>query len=113
MNDSNLGIIWSSADPEVATHMLFMYAHNSIKRGWWQEVRLIVWGPSAKLLVKNVELQKKIKEMAVDGVDVWACKACADKYAISDDLENLGINVVFVGELFTQMLQTDWKVITF
>ena len=113
MNDSKLGIIWSSADPEVATHMLFMYAHNSKKRGWWQEVRLIVWGPSAKLLVENVELQEKIKEMAVDGVDVWACKACADKYGISEDLENLGINVVFVGETFTQMLQSDWKVITF
>lgn len=113
MNDSKLGIIWSSADPEVATHMLFMYAHNSKKRGWWQEVRLIVWGPSAKLLVENVELQEKLKEMAVDGVDIWACKACADKYGISEDLENLGINVVFVGEAFTQMLQSDWKVITF
>src|SRR5665648_120249 len=101
MNDRKLGIIWSSADPEVATHMLFMYAHNSMKKGWWQGVRLIVWGPSAQSLVENGELQEKLKEMAADGVDVWACKACADKYGISDDLKKFGINVIFVGEAFT------------
>jgi hypothetical protein len=113
MSENKLGIIWSSADPEVATHMLFMYAHNSVKKAWWQEVRLIIWGPSAKLLVENAALQSKVKEMAADGVQIWACKSCSDEYGVSEALEKLGINVVYVGEPFTLMLQSDWKVITF
>lgn len=42
MSEDTLNIIWSSADKEVALKMVFMYAHNSKLRNWWQAVRLIV-----------------------------------------------------------------------
>lgn len=113
MEEKNkLGLIWTTGDREVALNMLFMYAHNSKKRAWWDDVRLIVWGPSAKLLTEDKELQDQIKQMAADGVQVWACKACADRYGVSQTLEKMGILVVYVGEPLTQMLKTDWKVLT-
>lgn len=113
MEEKRLGIIWTSADTEVATHMVFMYTHNSKKRNWWQEVRLIVWGPSQKLLLENKELQERLQQMAADGVEIWACKGCSDEYGTSADLAELGLKVLYVGEPVSQMLQTGWKVLTF
>jgi len=43
-----------------------MYTHNAKRKGWWDDVRMIVWGPSSKLLTENMELQSKIEEMEKD-----------------------------------------------
>ena len=112
-NSRNLALIWSSADREVVLNMIFMYAHNSMLRDWWDQVRLIIWGPSQKLLVEDSELQEEIREMAFSGVEIWACQACSDRYACSSDLSALGVEVFHVGESFTTMLQSnEWKVLT-
>ena len=42
-----LYVIWTSRDREVALKMVFMYTGNSKLKGWWKDVLLIVWGPSA------------------------------------------------------------------
>jgi hypothetical protein len=107
--DDSLFIIWSSSDPDVAHNLAFMYSHNSLKRGWWKQVRLVIWGPSAKLVSQDPDIQARIREMLDDGVEVWACKACADIYDISQDLGELGINVFHVGEAVTKMLKSGWK----
>lgn len=111
--ERKLALIWTTADREVALNMIFMYAHNSKKHLWWDEVRLIVWGPSAVLLSKDEELQQQIKAMAADDVQIWACKACSDRYGVSETLEQMNIRVTYVGDPVTKMLQSDWKVLTF
>jgi len=50
---SRLCVVWSSGDPGVAKNVCLMYAHNAKRRGWFDEVHLIVWGPSDKLLTEN------------------------------------------------------------
>jgi len=102
-------IIWSSRDPEVADNIAFMYAHNSRLRGWWKRVRLIIWGPSAKLASENEHIQQRIREMLEDDVEVWACRACAENYDVVAPLEALGVNVVYVGETVTNMIKSGWK----
>ena len=62
-NNNKLAVIWSSGDPEVAKKVCFMYTLNAKKQGWFDEVVLIVWGPSAKLLAENEDLQEDIKKM--------------------------------------------------
>ena len=37
-----LVVLWTSGDREVALKMVFMYATNSKKKGWWKEVTLVV-----------------------------------------------------------------------
>lgn len=50
-NDKNqLVVLWTSQDREVAMNMVFMYTKNSKLKGWWENVRLIICGPSAKSL---------------------------------------------------------------
>jgi hypothetical protein len=110
---TRLVVIWSSADREVALHSMFMYTHNSKKKGWWDEVRLIVWGPSARLLVDDTELQEKMSEMQTDGVELLACRACSDRLGVSEQLEALGIEVLYVGVPLTEMLQGGWVCLTY
>ena len=47
------------------------------------------------------------------GVEVQACKACADLYGVSDKLEALGIEVTYMGVPVTDMLKGGWTSLTF
>jgi len=111
--DNGLVVVWTSGDREVALKIVFMYTLNSKLKGWWEDVCLIVWGPSAKLLSEDVELQGYIKKMKDAGIVLEACKACSDSYGVSEKLEKLGVNVKYMGEPFTAYIKKGRKVITF
>ena len=49
MPEDKLVILWTSGDREVALKMVFMYAGNAPRHGWWDDITLIVWGPSTSL----------------------------------------------------------------
>ena len=111
---TELVALWSSGDREVALKMVFMYTVNSKLRGWWRGVTLIVWGPSSKLISVDTELQAYLLKIKEAGVKLMACKACADMYGVSDDLEKLGITVKYMGQPLTEFLKNDnYRVITF
>ncbi|MBN2436569.1 MAG: DsrE family protein [Spirochaetes bacterium] len=109
--NEKLVVIWSSADREVALKMAFMYTINSKKYGWWEDITLVVWGPSAKLLSEDKELQDNIEHMLSLGITVKACKMCADSYGVSSQLEDLGITVKLMSEL-TDYLKEGRKILT-
>jgi hypothetical protein len=108
-----LAVLWTSGDADVAHKVAFMYAHNAKKAGWFDEVTLIVWGPSQHILVGDKDLQAKVKAMQEDGVVVEACIACAMEYGVMDQLKALGITVRGMGVPLTNYLKSDWKVLVF
>ncbi len=108
-----LAILWSSGDREVALTLAYPYARNSKIRGWWDEVRLIVWGPSEKILAFDAELQDGLYGLAKEGVELVACKGCSDNYGTSEKLSELGIEVMYMGAPLTDMIKEGWKVLTF
>ncbi len=110
---SQLCVVWTSGDPGVAKNVCFMYTHNAKKRDWFGVVHLVVWGPSAKLLAEDKELQNEIKAMMKSGVVVEACVACAKNYGVVDELKKLGIDVKGMGQPLTDRLKGNWKVLTF
>ena len=110
---SRLAVLWTSGDRDVALKMTFMYTLNAKTQGWFEEVTLIVWGPSSKLLAEDSELQVEVARMAEAGVELVACKACADSYGVSEALEGIGIDVKYMGQPLTEMLKGDWEVLTF
>ena len=112
-NKDKLAVIWTSGDRDVAIKMVFMYTLNGKMRGWWDHISLVIWGPSSKLLSTDIELQDHIKKIIEVGVEVTACKACADSYGVTSELENLGIDVKYMGEPLTDYLKSEWKTITF
>lgn len=113
MDKDTLVIVWTSGDVDVAKNMVFMYMEGAINNRWWENIKFIVWGPSAKLLSESEQLQEKIKEFINQDVTVEACKACADRYDVSDHLATLGVDVKFMGEPLTDYIKSNNKVITF
>jgi len=112
-DSEKLVVLWTSGDPEVAKKMVFMYTYNAQKNGWWKDITLIIWGPSAKLLTEDKELQETIKNMGEIGIHLLACKGCADQYDVSEDLENLGIEVKYIGVELTDFIKGDYHLVTF
>jgi hypothetical protein len=108
-----LAVIWTSDNPEVAEKVALLYTHAAKTNGWFDEVVLVIWGPSTKLIAGNPALQKKIGEMLDDGVIVEACVVCAEEYGVVDDLIKLGYEVKSMGVPLTEYLKSDFKVLTF
>lgn len=109
----HLLIVWTSGDPDVAHKMVFMYAFNAQKNGWWDQVTLLVWGPSAQLSSEDEDIQASLKKMKDQGVELLACKGCADQYGVSSKLEEVGIEVKYTGTYLTDFIKSGKKVISF
>ena len=110
---NHLLIVWTSGDPEVAHKMVFMYAYNAQKNGWWDQVTLLVWGPSAMLSSEDEKIQESLKKMKDEGMELLACKGCADQYGVSEKLSELGITVKYTGTYLTDFIKSGKKVISF
>jgi len=111
---SKLVVLWTSGDRETALKMVFMYTLNAQKQEWWDEVTLIIWGPSAELSGVDSEIQKSLTDMKKAGVKLQACQACSDPYGVTKKLESLGVEVKYMGEPLTGYLKKpDTKVVTF
>ncbi|TNF41435.1 MAG: DsrE family protein [Bacteroidetes bacterium] len=111
-NNNKLAVLWTSGDPEVAEKMAFMYTYNAKKQGWFDEVVLIVWGPSAKLLSENKMLQDYVKKMQEAGIKVEACMACARMYEVDVNLQQLGIDVKGMGVPLSNYMKDGWNTLS-
>ena len=113
-NEDKLVVLWTSGDPYVAERVALMYTHAAKKNKWFDDVTLIIWGPSAKLTSENLKIQEKLKAMKKDGIEIKACIACASAYNVTDDLKGLGFEVSGMGKPLTDYLKNDTiKVLTF
>lgn len=111
-NHDKLLILWTSSNKETTLNMVFMFAKNSKKKGWWNEVILLIWGASSKLVAKDEEIQKYIKLLQKEGIRTIACKQCAENYNIVEGLEKQNIEVFYTGEFLSNWLKLDNKIIT-
>ncbi|MPN48638.1 hypothetical protein SDC9_196249 [bioreactor metagenome] len=113
MEKSNeLYILWTNADILTSEKMVMMYTTNSMLQKWWDNVTVIIWGATAKLVAESDLIQNKIKIAQHAGVKFSACKACADQLGVSDKLTNLGIEVLYWGEGLTDIFKNGEKLIT-
>ncbi|MBW6490826.1 MAG: DsrE family protein [Lentimicrobium sp.] len=113
-NSTNkLVVVWTSDDPYVAERVALMYTHAAKTQGWFADVTLIIWGPSAKLTAENLKIQENLKIMQKDGVVIEACIACATSYNVVDELKKLDFDVKGMGKPLTDYLKSGAKVLTF
>jgi hypothetical protein len=108
----HLYILWTNSDPVTADKMVFMYALNSLKKGWWKEVTIVIWGSTAKLAAENGEIQSRIKELSAAGVKFSACRACADELGVTDKLSAQGIEVKYWGQPLTEIIKAGCFLLT-
>jgi len=107
-----LNILWTTDNKDTVLNMLSMYATNSVKNSWWDEVNVIIWGASAKLIGDDTQVQTEVMEMIARGVNVEACKACSDNLGVSEKLIQMGVNVRYMGKALTEHLKSGDKLIS-
>ena len=108
-----LVVLWVSGDRDVAEKSCLMYAHAAKKMEWFDEVVLIVWGSSSRLLAEDPALQEKIMKMGEDGVILEACIACSDQFGVTEKLLELDIDVKGMGGPLTRYLKEGYHVLTY
>ena len=47
------------------------------------------------------------------GVELYACKGCADMYGISDKLIDLGVTVMYTGKMLADLQKEGWHILSF
>jgi hypothetical protein len=108
-----LVVMWSSGDPEVAEKACLMYASAAKKFKWFNEVIVVVWGPSEKLLSENAAVKEKVATMEKDGIIFQACIACANMYGVTNDLKTCQVDVKGMGTPLTKYLKRGYKIISY
>ncbi|ACN14851.1 conserved hypothetical protein [Desulforapulum autotrophicum HRM2] len=109
---NKLTILWTNDNVITAEKMVFMYGLNAKKKGWWDEVTIIIWGATVKLVSENKLIQDLIQEAKLEGVHVTACKACTDQLGATEILEGLDIEVIYQGLPLTQLLKDGERLIS-
>jgi len=95
-------IVIATADREKALAGL-MYAKNAWAAAWFEDVKVVFFGPSEKLIVRDDEVANEMQKASVIG-ESFACKAISEKEGISEDLEKLGLTVVGVGPIVSKFI---------
>lgn len=100
---SKLLVIIASGDKAKALTGL-MYAHNAIKRGWMDEVKVVYFGPSEQLLEQDAEVADAAIEIA--GLsESFACKSISDRDGISEKIDEMGVKVEYVGDIISDYIK--------
>lgn len=100
---SKIVVIISSGEKAKAMTGL-MYARNAKEKGWMEEVKVIFFGPSENLLVKDEDIQDMAIQIGKDEKPM-ACKALSDRDGISENIEKMGVAVEFVGSIISDLIK--------
>lgn len=88
------------------------YAFRAKSEGWMDDVKVIFFGPSEKLLVGDDLIAERAKEIAAMEKPI-ACKAFADQLGISEKIESLGLKVDFVGPIISRLIKEGYVPLVF
>jgi hypothetical protein len=109
---NELTILWTNADIVTFDKMVAMYAKNAMLHHWWEKVTLLIWGATAKLSAESDIVEQRFLEMKQLGIRLVACKGCADQLNVTQRLEEMGVEVIYTGEMLTSLLKEDKKLLT-
>lgn len=100
---SKLLVIIATGEKEKALAGL-MYARNAMKRGWMEDVKVVFFGPSERLIVQDEQVADEVKDLALIG-ESFACKAISDRENLSAEVEKLGVKVEYVGSIISNLIK--------
>lgn len=112
MNKNELNVLWTNGDPVTSEHFLLLYTINAQKRGWFDQLNIIVWGSPAKLIAENINIQDLVKEAMKVGINIKGCLHCARELGVDKTLAAIGIKLEYMGDPLTELIKGDHKLIT-
>ncbi len=90
------------------------FAYRSIEDNRFEDLKVIFFGPSQKrILSYEGEMKKMLDELRRRGAIDAACINVAKNLGIEKNLEELGLNLVPVGNRIAYFLQKGYQVISF
>ena len=107
-----LYILWTTRDAITAEYMLMLYATNAQKKQWFDQVHIIIWGASAKLIAENKHIQDLILDAQKAGVIFQGCIHCATSLDVVNILERLNITLLPAGIPLTEIIKNQKYLIT-
>lgn len=110
--ENKLNILWTNDNVLTAEHMVLLYASNTMKKKLWNDITVIIWGASAKLVSENTHIQSLIKEAQEQGVKFTGCVVCADSLGTTQTLTDLGIELIGWGKPLTEIIKNKEHLIT-
>ncbi|MFX1318399.1 MAG: hypothetical protein ACFE9D_04970 [Promethearchaeota archaeon] len=96
-------VIITSGDRGVVKTAL-MYARNTLKYKWLEDVKIIFFGPSEQLVANDPDLAKEVQEICMQG-DGIACKFISDNEGTSKSLTQLGLQIEYVGAIIADFIK--------
>jgi len=103
MNEKLLVIISTSEVEKARTGLL--YTINAKRNKWINDIKLIFFGPSEKLLLEDEIIQQYAEEFRLTDESVVACKFIAEQEKTEEKLTALGIEVEYVGEMISNYIK--------
>lgn len=116
MTDGILVIIASGEEAPEKAFTGMMYAVNAKKNKWFENVSMMLFGPSEEFIAKADSESKpaQLLKSAVDiGITPIACKGISDRDDLTFDLKNLGVEVEYVGSIISSFIKKGYQVLTF
>jgi len=107
--EARVMIVIASGEREKAWTGL-LYAQWAVGSGYLNSVRVFLWGPAEELVTRDMELKTMVEEIINLGETIYVCKACADRYGISGELEKMGCRVEYVGPVSTKFIRQGYTV---
>lgn len=89
-----------------------MYASKAIANGWLDEVQVLFFGPSERLLVENEAIAGTAKEIAAVRPPI-ACRFIADRDGIADSIAELGLKIEYVGTIIADHIKQGYVPMVF
>jgi hypothetical protein len=112
----NVVILIQSGDPEMIFFGL-LYADRAIKSQWMDNVKIVFWGPAEKTIVglapdsDQIKLLKSTQGIAGNkGNRIWVCKACSDRYGITQKILDFGFEVFHTGEVTSYLIKFGYHI---
>lgn len=102
-------LIWLASGERSKLLPGVLWGTNAKRRGWVDEVRVVVFGDSEQTVMQDDELFSMVQEIE----DTQFCRHVAENQGTVEQLESKGANVVYVGEPIARAIDEGFTVITF
>ena len=105
-------VIVSTENKEKALGAL-VFAQNSIKNGRFEDTKLILFGPSEKLVAEDPALQGIVSDIVSMKGEPVACKFISDMHDISSKLTSIGFKIEYVGDPIGRLINEGYLPMVF
>jgi hypothetical protein len=110
---NKLLIVWKSNNEIDIHNFVIPYAYNAKSHEWFDEVNVLIWGASQEIVANDNVISMRVQNLIKNQINVYACKMCSDKVGVTEELEELGVKVMYTGKLLSDCLKDpEFEVIT-